>query len=182
MVCLPCGPSTETPDGWEVPVVVIFLRPFAASCSAWASNPISAHPGGQTKIVTSRDTIEVTVRSAFRCIDLPPCRKCAKSPSNSCTITMSRDRTRGAHARISRHGWPFLPCQNCLLCPKPAILIAGLRVYPDTTLIRQVPIKGLHGDILPFDRYVTLIKQEARSEQRRLMMSGRSFRQLRLWA
>jgi transposase InsO family protein len=55
-------------------------------------------------------------------------------------------------------------------------------VYQDTTLIRQVPIKGLHGDILPFDRYVTLIKQEARSEQRRLMMSGRSFRQLRLWA
>jgi hypothetical protein len=55
-------------------------------------------------------------------------------------------------------------------------------VYQDTTLIKQVPIKGLHGDILPFDRYVTLIKQEARSEQRRLMMSGRSFRQLRLWA
>jgi hypothetical protein len=29
---------------------------------------------------------------------------------------------------------------------------------------------------------VTLIKQEARSEQRRKQMSGRSFRQLRLWA
>ena len=28
-------------------------------------------------------------------------------------------------------------------------------VYQDTTLIKQVPIKGLHGDILPFDRYVT---------------------------
>ena len=55
-------------------------------------------------------------------------------------------------------------------------------VYQDTTLIKQVPIKGLHGDILPFDRYVTLIKQEARSEQRRLMRSGPSFRQLRLWA
>jgi hypothetical protein len=49
------------------------------------------------------------------------------------------------------------------------------------TLIKQVPIKGLHGQVLPFDRYVTLIKQEARSEQRQ-PMSGRSFRQLRLWA
>jgi len=55
-------------------------------------------------------------------------------------------------------------------------------VYQDTTLVRHVPIKGLHGEVLPFDRYVTLIKQEARSEQRRRMMSGRSFRQLRLWA
>jgi len=55
-------------------------------------------------------------------------------------------------------------------------------VYQDTTLIKHVPIKGLHGEVLPFERYVTLIKQEARSEQRRRMMSGHSFRQLRLWA
>jgi len=55
-------------------------------------------------------------------------------------------------------------------------------VYHQDKLIKHVPIKGLHGEVLPFDRYVTLIKQEARSEQRRLMMSGRSFRQLRLWA
>ncbi len=26
------------------------------------------------------------------------------------------------------------------------------------TLIKQVPLKGLHGEELPFDRYVTLIK------------------------
>jgi transposase InsO family protein len=55
-------------------------------------------------------------------------------------------------------------------------------VYQDTMLIKHVPIKGLHGEVLPFDRYVTLIKQEARSEQRRQQMSRRSFRQLRLWA
>src|SRR6266487_4589583 len=55
-------------------------------------------------------------------------------------------------------------------------------VYHQDKLIKHVPIKGLHGEVLPFARYVTLIKQEARSEQRRLMMSGRSFRQLRLWA
>jgi hypothetical protein len=55
-------------------------------------------------------------------------------------------------------------------------------VYHQETLIKQVPIKGLHGEVLPFDRYVTLIKQEARWEQRRLQMSARSFRQLRLWA
>jgi hypothetical protein len=55
-------------------------------------------------------------------------------------------------------------------------------VYHQDILIKHVPIKGLHGEALPFERYVTLIKQEARSEQRRLQMSGRSFRQLRLWA
>jgi transposase InsO family protein len=54
-------------------------------------------------------------------------------------------------------------------------------VYLDTTLIKHVPIKGLHGEVLPFDRYVRLVKQDARSEQRRKPMSGRSFRQLRLW-
>jgi len=55
-------------------------------------------------------------------------------------------------------------------------------VYHQDILIKQVPIKGLHEKVLPFDRYVTLMKQEARSELRRLQMSGRSLRQLRLWA
>ncbi len=55
-------------------------------------------------------------------------------------------------------------------------------VWHGGALIKQLPIKGLHGEVLPFDRYVTLIKQEARSEQRRRQMTGRSFQQLRLWA
>jgi hypothetical protein len=100
-----------------------------------APSPLLALPGhpaqylptqaARQKLLRKERYIEVTVRSAFRCIDLPPCKKCATSPSNSCTITMSRDRTRGVHARISRHRWLFLPCQNCLLCPKPSILMAG---------------------------------------------------------
>jgi hypothetical protein len=55
-------------------------------------------------------------------------------------------------------------------------------VWHAGALIKQVPIKGLHGQELLFDRYVTLIKQEVRSEQQRLQMSSRSFHQLRLWA
>lgn len=55
-------------------------------------------------------------------------------------------------------------------------------VSQETTLIRQVPIKGLYGEGLPFDRYVRLVKQEARWEQRHRQMSRRSLRQLRLWA
>ena len=55
-------------------------------------------------------------------------------------------------------------------------------VWHAGTLIKQVPIKGLHGEELPFERYVTLIKQEARWEHRRLQVTQRSFRQLRLWA
>jgi integrase-like protein len=49
------------------------------------------------------------------------------------------------------------------------------------TLIKQVPIKELLGQKLPFEDYATLIKQQARSEQRRLLMSRRFFQQLRLW-
>src|SRR5881227_3297503 len=37
-------------------------------------------------------------------------------------------------------------------------------VWHGGTLIKQLPIKGLHGAELPFERYVTLMKQEARSE------------------
>ena len=55
-------------------------------------------------------------------------------------------------------------------------------VRHEATLIKQVPIKGLHGEELPFDRYVTLMKQEARSELRRVPIPRRSFQQLRLWA
>jgi len=55
-------------------------------------------------------------------------------------------------------------------------------LYDETTLLKQVPIKGLYGQELPFDRYVSLIKQQARSEQRRLQMTKRSFQQLHLWA
>ncbi len=52
----------------------------------------------------------------------------------------------------------------------------------ENVLIKQVPIKGLYGQELPFDRSVTLITQEARSEQRRKPAIRRSFHQLRLWA
>lgn len=55
-------------------------------------------------------------------------------------------------------------------------------VWDDQQRIKQVPLKGLHGDPMPFERYVTLITQEARSEQRRAQMSRRSLQQLRLWA
>src|SRR5690242_19649088 len=51
-------------------------------------------------------------------------------------------------------------------------------VYLQDTLIKQVPIKGLRGEVLPFERYVELIKLEARSEQRRLLMSKPSVRQM----
>ena len=55
-------------------------------------------------------------------------------------------------------------------------------VWHEGTLIKQLPIKGLHGAELPFERYVTLMKQEAHSEGRRVSIPRRSFQQLRLWA
>jgi len=48
--------------------------------------------------------------------------------------------------------------------------------------IKQVLIKGLQGEIMSIDRYVDLMREEARSEARKLQMKGSVFRQLRLWA
>ncbi len=44
-------------------------------------------------------------------------------------------------------------------------------------------IKGLHGGpALPFEEYVTLMKQEARSEYRRYLQAHPRWKQGRLWA
>jgi hypothetical protein len=48
--------------------------------------------------------------------------------------------------------------------------------------IKQVPIKGLRGEIMPFERYVDLMREEARSEARQLQRKGSALRQQRLWA
>ena len=52
---------------------------------------------------------------------------------------------------------------------------AGLRV-------KSVPIKGLFGKTLPFDEYVELMKQEARSEYRRYLQTHPTLIQGHLWA
>ena len=48
--------------------------------------------------------------------------------------------------------------------------------------IKSVPIKGLHGKILPFQEYVTLMKQEARSEYQHYLRTYPRLTQTRLWA
>jgi len=48
--------------------------------------------------------------------------------------------------------------------------------------IKSVPIKGLHGKTMPFEEYVTLMKQEARSEYRRYLRTHPRLTQARLWA
>ncbi len=52
---------------------------------------------------------------------------------------------------------------------------AGLR-------IKSVPIKGLFGRTMPFEEYVELMKQEARSEYRRYLQTHPRLSQGRLWA
>jgi len=49
-------------------------------------------------------------------------------------------------------------------------------------LIKSVPIKGLHGQTMPFQDYVVLMKQEARSEYRRYLQTHARWKQGRLWA
>jgi hypothetical protein len=48
--------------------------------------------------------------------------------------------------------------------------------------IKSVPIKGLHGQIMPFEEYVALMKQEARSEYRQYLRTHPRLAQGRLWA
>ncbi len=48
--------------------------------------------------------------------------------------------------------------------------------------VKQLPIKGLYGKPLPFEEYVSLMKQEARSEYRRYLQAHPTLHQGRLWA
>jgi hypothetical protein len=48
--------------------------------------------------------------------------------------------------------------------------------------IKSVPIKGLHGQVMPFEEYVALMKQEARSEYQQYLRAHPRLTQGRLWA
>jgi Integrase core domain len=48
--------------------------------------------------------------------------------------------------------------------------------------IKSIPIKGLYGRTVPFEEYVALMKQEARSEYRRYLRTHPRLTQGRLWA
>ena len=48
--------------------------------------------------------------------------------------------------------------------------------------IKSVPIKGLHGQAMPFEEYVVLMKREARSEYRQYLRTRPRLTQGRLWA
>jgi hypothetical protein len=48
--------------------------------------------------------------------------------------------------------------------------------------IKSVPIKGLYGQSMPFQEYVTVMKREARSEDRQYLRTHPRLTQGRLWA
>ena len=55
-------------------------------------------------------------------------------------------------------------------------------IWHGASRIKQLPIKGLYGTSLPFEEYVTQMKQEARSEYRRYLETRAPFQQRSLWA
>jgi len=55
-------------------------------------------------------------------------------------------------------------------------------IWHGASRIKQIPIKGLYGTSLPFEEYVTQMKQEARSEYRRYLETRARFQQRSLWA
>ena len=48
--------------------------------------------------------------------------------------------------------------------------------------IKSIPIKGLHAKIIPFEEYVALMTQQARSEYRQYLRTHPRLAQGRLWA
>ena len=48
--------------------------------------------------------------------------------------------------------------------------------------ITSLPIKGLSGRTVPFEEYIELMKQEARSEYRQYLQTHPTLSQGRLWA
>lgn len=56
-------------------------------------------------------------------------------------------------------------------------------VYLGSQCIKQVLIKGLQGTTMPFERYMDLMREEARSQARQLLQKkGPALRQQQLWA
>ena len=49
-------------------------------------------------------------------------------------------------------------------------------------LIKSIPIKGVHGQIMSFENYVALMKREARSEYQQYLRTHPRITQGRLWA
>jgi hypothetical protein len=49
-------------------------------------------------------------------------------------------------------------------------------------LVKSLAVKGLVGQLLPFDEYTTRMREEARSEYRRWLQQHRGWRQGTLWA
>jgi hypothetical protein len=61
--------------------------------------------------------------------------------------------------------------------------IRAFDVWLDGMLIKEVPIKGLRGESMPFERYVDLMGEEARSGARPLLQKkGAALRHQSLWA
>src|SRR5579871_348633 len=59
--------------------------------------------------------------------------------------------------------------------------ISCFDVYDESGCFKKIAMKGLHKEELPFDTYVSLIKEEARSEQRRLNTRKRGLQQRSFW-
>ncbi len=55
-------------------------------------------------------------------------------------------------------------------------------IWQPEGVIKSVPIKGLHGQTMPFQDYVALMKREARSEYRQYLRTHPRLTQGRLWA
>ncbi len=57
-----------------------------------------------------------------------------------------------------------------------------LDIWQPAGRITSIPIKGVHGQMMPFEEYVALMKREARSEYRQYLLTQKRPIQGRLWA
>jgi transposase InsO family protein len=58
----------------------------------------------------------------------------------------------------------------------------AFEVWHGAIRIKRLPIKGLYGKVLSFEQYVTLMRQEARSDEHRPLLTHHAVEQRSLWA
>jgi hypothetical protein len=120
------------------------------------------------------------------------CQRCRRAPSQVDPDRWLATVNRQAFARkVDAHGCVQVDLQTYYikqeLSGQHVVLFVNAQnrafgVYLGSQQIKQVPIKGLREEIMPFERYVDLMREEARSEARQLQMKGAMLHQQRLWA
>jgi hypothetical protein len=150
-------------------------------------------PTGSCTITTRSDPIkDAPVTMCRRWSPFRPCRFYLPFPSRWIRTTGSRRIHGRAFARTVRSdGTVTVDDMRYYVKQELAGQVINLIVdAPDKVFdlfhganrLKRLPLKGLYGSVLPFEEYVTLMRQEARSDRHRPQFTPLGLHQTSLWA